>query len=184
VGFPAQGGNAGGCGIPSSATAIAVTVISVGATGPGFVRVWAFGSAAPLSSFLNYANASAVTGAGNIPINGVGAHHFNVSANSHQTNVVVDVQGYFVAPMSAEVDGGGGLVHGSRVTGVIHISTGEYEVDFDRNVSHCTYNVSLFVNPFSIATEPRSGNVNGVFVYVQTPAGANTDDIFYLTVTC
>ena len=40
VGFPAQGGKAGGCGIPATATAIAASMTAISPTGKGFVRLW------------------------------------------------------------------------------------------------------------------------------------------------
>jgi hypothetical protein len=183
-GFAAQGGNAEGCGIPSSATAIAVTVIALNGEGAGFLRAWAYGSAMPVSSFLNYANSEAITGSGNIPINGGGARHFTVSANSHATQVVVDVQGYFIKPMDAEVNADATLAHGSRVTGTVHVSTGQFEVDFDRNVSQCSYNANSFLQDYVVAVEPRITNVKGVWIGIETPAGTATDIPFYLTVTC
>jgi hypothetical protein len=184
AGFIAQGGNIEGCGIPSTATAIAVTIVAVDATGPGFLRAWAYGGTTPVSSMLNYQDSSAVTGSGNIPITGIGARHFTVSANSHATDVVVDVQGYFIASMSARVNLDGTLAHGSRVTGTVHVATGQYEVDFDRNVSQCTYTVNPYYSGYVAVAQPRALNAKGVWIGVATLAGAGTDTPVYLTVTC
>jgi hypothetical protein len=184
TGFAAQGGNSSGCGIPSAATAIAVTVIAVGATGTGFLRAWAFGSTPPLSSFLNYANSVAVTGAGNVPINGVGARHITVSANLHSTNVVIDVTGYFIRPMTAVVSFVGTLIHGSRVTASISLGTGNYEVDFDRDVSNCAYSLTSFDAAVFGFAEPRVFNAQGVFVEFTNTSNTATNAGFYLIVDC
>ena len=184
VGFAAQGGNSVGCGIPSAATAIAVTVIAVGATGSGYLRAWAYGSTQPTSSFFNYANSLAVTGAGNVPINGTGARHFVVSATSHSTNVVIDVTGYFIRPLTANVAPDGTLTHGSRVTASTSLNTGVYVVDFDRDVSNCAYSLTSFVAGVVGETQPRGGDVNGVYAHFVNTSGAFTATEFYLIVDC
>src|SRR5262249_41692777 len=103
---------------------------------------------------------------------------------SSATDIVIDVSGYYVKPMSAELNGAAGLIHGSRVTGTVHITTGEYQVNFDPNVSQCTYHATPYPDPYTIGVQPRSGKVNGGVIYIETPAGALTDVPFYLTVTC
>jgi hypothetical protein len=183
TGFAPQGGHSGGCGIPTAATAISATIISVNATGSGYLRAWPYGSSTPLSSLLNYTN-TAVTGSGNLAINATGARHLNVSANGHPTQVVIDVTGYFAKPLTAFVNSNATLSHGSRTTGSTLIDTGQYEVDFDRNVSACTYAASSFLGGDTLDVEPRSGNVNGVFIFIQTTAGTAVSHPFYLTVTC
>ena len=47
-GFEAQGGHAGGCGIPDAATAAMLNFIAVDARGPGDLRAWPFGQPVPL----------------------------------------------------------------------------------------------------------------------------------------
>jgi hypothetical protein len=104
TGFPAQGGNNGGCGIPfGPATAVVINLIGVEAQGAGDFRAWAFPAAAPLASVLNYA---AVTGlnlanAVLLPIcnPAVSVCNFDISmlADGAAAQVVADVLGYFRA---------------------------------------------------------------------------------------
>lgn len=182
--FAPQGGTVGGCGVPKSATAVAATVTAVRATGLGYLQIWPFGSAPTSSSFLGFTNVFSASSGGTIAVNTATAQHITVRALVNATFVAIDVTGYYVAPMAAEVSNTGALVRGSRVTGVSRLGTGQYEIDFDRNVSACEYAATPFLNSFTIAAEPRSSNVDGVFVYIETPAGVLSDQLFYLSVTC
>jgi hypothetical protein len=182
AGFISQGGNAEGCGIPDGATAIAVTVVAVDEEGPGYLKAWATGHTTPVSSFLNYAGTSLVSTGGTIPTDG----EIDVSASVNATDVVIDVDGYYVPPMFAVVNAAGTLIHGSRVaSATVLTSNNQYEVDFDRNVSACAYSVSAYNSNVGVIAEPRSGNVDGVFVSTSiADTGAGLASQFYLTVTC
>ncbi|HEY3631804.1 MAG TPA: hypothetical protein VGL21_12925 [Jatrophihabitantaceae bacterium] len=182
--FVPQGGTSGGCGVPSSATAVAASVTAVSASGNGYLRIWPYGSAQPNATFMNYTKSFNVSNGGTLTINAAGARHITAKAFGAATHVVIDVSGYYVKPMSAELNTAAGLIHGSRVTNTVHITTGQYEVDFDRNVSQCTYHATPYFVGYTAGVEPRSGNANGVFVYFQSTAGTYTDVQFYLTVTC
>jgi hypothetical protein len=184
TGFVPQGGTSGGCGVPDSATGVTATVTAVSAAGVGFLRIWPFGSPEPGASFMNFTNTYNVSSGGTLALNAAGAFDVTAKVYSHATHVVIDVTGYYVKPMYAEINTTGPVIRGSRVTGATHLGTGEYEVDFDRDVSACAYNATPFLNPFTIAVEPRAGNPKGVFVYVETPAGLLSDEVFYLDVTC
>jgi hypothetical protein len=83
----------------------------------------------------------------------------------------------------AVVSAGAKVLHGKGVTEVKSISTGEYEVVFNQDVSACAYSVT----PFTVAVfeaEPRAGNANGVFVAIQNTAEALVNTQFYLSVFC
>jgi hypothetical protein len=180
----AQGGNPLGCGIPSAAVAVQSNVVTVGAAGSGYLKIYPYGAAAPGASYMNYRDGAALANGGTITLNTAGAKHFTVLAAAHTTQVVIDVSGYFVKPMWAESSGSGTLIQGSRVTGVTKLATGEYQVDFDRNVSACSYAVTPFFVGVTSGAEPRSGDANGVFVYFLNGSSALADTQFYLTVTC
>jgi hypothetical protein len=178
--FPAQGGNSGGCGVPTSATAVAATVVAVNEAGPGFLVTWPTGSPQSNSSFMNYANTNLVSSGAQIPIN----TSINLLAGVSSTDVVIDVDGYYIKPMFAEVNAVGVAVSSSRVTGITHLSTGRYQVDFDRDVTACSYQVTSFFGPYTVLTQPRTLDPTGVFVEIINSALANIDSQFYLTVTC
>lgn len=182
----AQGGNPVGCGIPDSAVAVQANVVTVGATGSGYLKIYPYGSAAPGASYMNYRDGAALANGGTITLNTAGAKHFTVLAASHSTHVVIDVSGYFVKPMFAFVNSGGSLGVKSRATGASQLTLfpGAYEVDFDRDVSGCAYNATAFDQGYIAIVEPRSGNVDGVFVYTSNSSGTPVNEAFYLTVTC
>lgn len=102
--FEAQGGNAGGCGIPLGATtpsaaAVVINFIAVAPAGPGNLRAWEFGQPAPLASVINYARVTGLNVANGVvvPIAGVATSDkdMTIQADVNATHVVADVTGYF-----------------------------------------------------------------------------------------
>jgi hypothetical protein len=89
---------AGVCGIPSTAKALAVNLVSVDPTDLGYFRLYAAGTAAPATSVLNFARGQ--TRAGNTIV-GVGAEGaITVQCvmpigSTGAAHLVVDVFGYF-----------------------------------------------------------------------------------------
>jgi hypothetical protein len=181
----AQGGNAAGCGIPASAVAIQANVVAVGATSSGYLKVYPFGATVPAASFLNFHDSRAVANGGTITLDATGAKHFTVLA-SHTTQVVVDVSGYFVKPIWAHVSSDGSLIGGSRVSSVTRAAIGNFEVDFDRDVSNCAYAVTPIPDDIAeAAAEPVANDPDGVLVVFGDASNQTTVDAeFYLTVTC
>jgi hypothetical protein len=179
--FTNQGGTS--CGIPLSATAVTGSVIAVGATGPGYLRVFGYGAALPTASFLNYVPSLTLSASGTIPVS-ESTYDFTVAAATHATQVVVQLTGYYIPPMWAEVNSSGGYVQGSRVVSLTHVGTGIYQVDFDRNVTGCAYNATSYFYGTTMEVEPRSGDANAVFVAAGDYNGTGVDTYFYLTVTC
>jgi Tfp pilus assembly protein FimT len=80
----------------------------------------------------------------------------------------------------------GSLVRGSGVTatGKLGAPAGSYEVIFNRNVTGCSYQATQSDVQGETLVQPRSSNVNGVFVGTFTSAGASTDRGFHLAVFC
>lgn len=102
--FEAQGGNAGGCGIPMGATtptaaAVVINFIAVAPAGPGNLRAWEFGQPEPLASVINYAKVTGLNIANGVvvPIAGVASSDkdMTIQADVNATHVVADVTGYF-----------------------------------------------------------------------------------------
>jgi hypothetical protein len=102
--FQAQGGKAGGCGIPGDAavpqaTAAVLNFVAVAPQGPGDLRAWAYGQPQPLAAVLNYANVPGLNIANGVivPIAGSSLYpaDLNVSTDVSGTDLVVDVTGYF-----------------------------------------------------------------------------------------
>ena len=99
--FEAQGGVAGGCGIPDSATAVEMNFIAVGPAGAGDLRAFPFGSSVPNASVINYANLPGLNIANGIaqPVCDASATTCSfdliVQADVSATHVIVDVVGYY-----------------------------------------------------------------------------------------
>lgn len=94
-----------------------------------------------------------------------------------------------VGVLFAEVSGAGGLDNSSGGVSVVKLSTGQYEVDFGRNVTACT--AVATVGPAGggsslgeVNVADRGGNVEAVFVDTNTSAGAGSDLPFRLVVVC
>ena len=105
--YAAQGGNAAGCGLPAlpfRPGAVAINVTSTDQTGVGNIRAVQSGGGTPLVSLLNYtpgvnlANAAIVSSA----VSGIDDIYI-LSSNS-DTHVIVDIMGYFAAPVATALD--------------------------------------------------------------------------------
>lgn len=189
-GFPSQGGTSGGCGIPAAATGIQVVMHSTQAGAKGSLRAYPDDLASsPASTFLHYGNSSArnTSGSGVITLHTPGAADFKVANFFTSTHVQVDVLGYYVKPMWAQVNPDATLAAGSRVVAVTKVAglTGSYQVTFDRDVSKCGYSGTPFYTFHRLEVQPRNGVPNAVWVgTVSTGTDNSVDAAFYLTVTC
>jgi hypothetical protein len=100
-GFAVQGGSATDCGIPATATSVEMNFVSVGPSGPGDLRVFAFGGVLPTASVLNYTNLPSLNIANGIaqpvcnPATATCTKDITVHADVSNTHLVVDVVGYF-----------------------------------------------------------------------------------------
>jgi hypothetical protein len=101
--FAAQGGKAGGCGVPSTAVAVQASITAVSPTAGGYLRAWPAGSPAPTATFLNFAKGASTTNSGSLAIATSGTKHLQVRNWSAGANhLVIDVQGYFDPTAGAE----------------------------------------------------------------------------------
>ena len=91
----------------------------------------------------------------------------------------------------AVVANDGTLVRGKNATGVIHLNTGVYEVDFTTSIAKCSFTGTIGLpgsdgtnNPGFITVAGRGNNPDGVFVTTFDQAGDATDLGFHLNVRC
>ncbi|MCU1451949.1 MAG: protein alpha-tubulin suppressor [Acidimicrobiales bacterium] len=186
--FAAQGGKAGGCGIPSAATAVEATVSAVSPTGPGYLRTFPGGSKEPTATFLNYSGPN-ISNSGHIPICTAGCpanDDLTVTNYGHDTHLVIDVSGYAVKPLAVHVAFDASVIDGSRVTSVVRASpssSGEYTVTFDRDVSQCAWAASVRFLRYSIALQ-SGGSPSSVTLLTLDGSAQSADAEFWLTVTC
>ena len=93
-----QGGAAVGCDVPTDATAAELSISVVGPTGGGYLRAWPTGGPMPTASFSNFRSGASDTNTGSIALGPGGAIEVRNHSTTATVDVVVDVQGYYVAP--------------------------------------------------------------------------------------
>lgn len=132
-GFEAQGGKAGGCGVPlGPASAVVVNLVAVGPSGMGHLRAWPAdeSSVPPMASVLNFGNVSGLNALANgivLPIcdhAGPCASDLWIQAYGSSTHVVGDVLGYFQKTDLESVLLVGAFGFGSRTAtaGTLHLA--------------------------------------------------------------
>ena len=105
VGFPGQGGNPGGCGVPfGPATTAFINIVAVNSSGSGNLRAFAYPQPTPFAASLNYGVIPGLNAIANglaVPIcdpsSGPCAFDLYIYSAAASTNVVVDVVGYHTA---------------------------------------------------------------------------------------
>jgi hypothetical protein len=101
--FTPQGGNAAGCGIPFGvARAVTMTIVAINPASAGHLTAWGLGPM-PTSAVLNYKAGDVLANTAIIPVVPGGGNDFSIFsfATSH---VVVDVLGYYAAPLATALD--------------------------------------------------------------------------------
>jgi len=92
----------------------------------------------------------------------------------------------------AVVDSTGDLVRGSSSTVSANalVTTGHYQVIFNKDVSGCAYVATIgdtdasVATPGEISVASRSSNVDGVYVETEDSTGADSARPFHLSVLC
>lgn len=101
TGFDAQGGKAGGCGIPAGTVAVEASITAVAPAAAGRLRVNAVGAALPTYGFLEWTAGQSITNTGIVNLKTSGSPHLALTNETGSTHIVVDVQGYFAPKASA-----------------------------------------------------------------------------------
>jgi hypothetical protein len=189
-GTTADQGGAVACGIPSTASALELTITAVGAEGNGYLRVYPSNQAEPNATFLNYTNLFNAENAGTVRVAGGLGNNLSVKAYQRRTHVVIDVLGYYVPELMAVVSSAGNIVRGNGSAQADKEGTGVYRVNFNRNVSGCAFTGGLHDagtgngTEGDIAIAGNGNNPNGVYVQTYNEAGAAADSEFHVVVTC
>jgi hypothetical protein len=127
--------------------------------------------------------------AGNL--NGVFVHTMNVSgtATNYNFHLTVDCGNKRVISV---INADGTKARAKNFVSSQLLSTGNYEVIFNRDVTACSYiaTIGTTVNggsilvPVAITTASRAGNANGVFLTIHNVSGTAENQPFHLLVTC
>jgi hypothetical protein len=140
TGFLAQGGKSGGCGIPATATAVAMSVIAVHSASSSDLTVWPAGIAIPLASVLNYQKGQNTNTGVTVPISPNANPALSVRARYGPLDLVIDVSGYYEPQTHAIILASGQVWYGNstHMTQLIHSAgTGIYTMIFDRSLTGC-----------------------------------------------
>ncbi|HLN80521.1 MAG TPA: hypothetical protein VK392_04950 [Thermoanaerobaculia bacterium] len=86
------------CSLPQSATAVSVNITVAGPTAPGYLTLFPEGSALPLASTLNYATNQVRANNAIVPLGAGGGISILCGQSSGTTDVIIDVNGYFISP--------------------------------------------------------------------------------------
>jgi len=102
--FAFQGGKNGPCGIPYGvASAVEMTITATNTAAGGYFTAWAVGAAQPLASLLNYTAGQTIADTVIVPVLPGSGNDFNVFSAA-TSDVVVDILGYFAAPVATPLD--------------------------------------------------------------------------------
>lgn len=189
AGFEAQGGKAGGCGVPATAVAISVNAVMVSPSKAGSVRIWPAGPSTPATSFLNY-GAFTMSGSGIVTVTpGNTASNITVKNYSSSTNLVLDVSGYYLPKIAGMIGPGNVVYSGTGIVSVSNSAPGVYQVVVDRDVAYCTPMVNTYNAGPGVYGAAYTFNNNRVTVYTWYLDGTTHREVSlnfyaYLTVDC
>jgi len=186
TGFVPQGGNSGGCGIPTSATAVSASVTTTQSAGNGYLTGWPFGQPQPNANFATYNTGLGMTVGADFTLRAPGAEPSLVIANyGGPTHLIIDVTGYYAPQLAGFVEQDGTLTYSSgRITAVSHPSTGNYDIIFDRNVSQCSFQVTPYGYNWVTAVGPVGPNQAHVYIHDQVSPFAQHDTSFHILAIC
>ncbi len=191
VGFRQQGGKAGGCAVPQTATAVAINFRVLSPTAAGYLTVWPDTAREPSTATLSWIKGASLGDTSTMAI--VAGPGLDLSAHVHGTSahISADVLGYYVPQIEAEIGADGTINSGTaRVVSVSHAAnSGAYAITLDRPARTCspaavTYNVGHYASVgLSSSTTP---NVISVYTWNIDGNGSTllNDYSFFLSVTC
>ena len=186
-GFAAQGGHSGGCNIPAAAEAISASMTTVNSTVDGYLNAWPSDENEPVSTLVNFFGGKRMSVTTNITLAAYGATpDFDVRALGGNTQLVVDVLGYYEPAIVGTITPAGTIYAGSnRVLNSTRNSVGKYTVQIDRDASYCIATVTNYDKHHYSVISTYSASVLHIDVWklvngVETPV----DDYVQFSVAC
>jgi hypothetical protein len=191
TGFSGQGGTSTGCGVPDGALAAELTIISADASGPGLLRAFPFGGQ-PTATILAYQNGPNLLNTGTValcdPSQTSCSSDLSVKSFQASTQVIIDVNGYYIPNHFAFVAPDGTINAGAGVVSVDHTGTGAYDVTFDKDVTGCALLSSPSDNANQADMWARQSDADPAVVQmdIEKPDQANVqqDNEFFLHIVC
>lgn len=186
--YAAQGGNPAGCDIPSYAVALVYNLTASSQAGSkGYVKAWAGLAAEPSTSVLQYNTSGAVANMITVPVSPAPSSlKLKTNGSAHLWG---DVAGYYVKPLYAAIDSGGGVYSGIR-SGLVsstRLSPGIYELTFNRSVRTCAAatNDIIFASTHDVSADVGfNPSPNTVTVRVTNSTDALADTYFSIILHC
>ncbi|WP_426564945.1 hypothetical protein ACPPVT_01930 [Angustibacter sp. McL0619] len=136
----------------------------------------ALGSASILAGGLLVNGASASSSVANVP-------------DGHSKAVAITSKA--LPRVFAVINSNAAAVRGKGLTSSVKLSTGTYDVRFNRNISTCAWTGTVGLGGFAgstgaaeITITGRAGTTNGLFVTTFNGTGALTDEPFHVVVIC
>lgn len=187
----AQGGSST-CGIPYSASSLAIniTAVSVSDGGRGYVRGWPFLVWTNLdATLLNYGPGINMSNMVNLQMcKSSCPYDFDLSVYGDPVHLVVDVIGYYRPNAFAHMDASGTVGISSGVVVGNRPATGFYALNFDRPVDSCVATVtgtdSSSNSTFSVGPNPWGTSPESVRVTVRDASGALANAPFNIRFRC
>lgn len=181
-GFEAQGGTAGGCGVPESAGAVAVSFTTSGSTKSGSIAVYPNGSTGSKNDSVELSFSAAIVDTTAVAV-GTGAQRIVLRTLGGAVQVTGDITGYYVPQIEGIVFADGTYTAPRRVANVTHTSAGVYTVQFDRDVTYCSAQLSVF-GPSTLARADLDGQNLIIRVYANNRYFKSRDDVVSFIVHC
>jgi len=180
-GFAPQGGKSGGCGIPTGAQAVAAVVTAVTPQHAGYIRAWPAGTAEPGATLLNYAGNSIGIG-GQVKLRSGAGTDLTLKNYGGPTQVVIDVNGYYIQQLQAYIASGGSVIDQSgRLVSAMKTATGEYTLTWDRDISTCSGQASSDISGHIMSVFTNGSNS---YIYIDDNAGNAADYWVNVVITC
>lgn len=182
----AQGGS-NTCGIPASASSVALNLTGVAANGTGgFVRGWAAGEPPVQATLLNYSSALSASNAVDVPVcTGTCTAALTLRTYGGAADLVGDVVGYHVPELHARIGADGSIYSGSsRVVSASHPRTGRYVVRFDRDLTGCSVTAGVDGGQYGASANPVGEDVVVDTWHLVGGAPVALDLWHFVTVTC
>jgi len=176
--------------VPVGATAVSYNLTVAGPTGPNFVSITPGDATGFTTSQVNFNGTTDVANAGIVAIDPNRTVKVWNGNQSGTTHVIIDITGYYVKPIYAQVAANGTLTNGSRAVSVTKLAgTGWYEVKFDRNIRTCVHTATIGADPFDTAglIDTGGSKLDTIEVFTQNNDGnppAFEDRAFHLNVIC
>jgi hypothetical protein len=96
--FENQGGTPGGCGVPSSATAVHMNISGgLNSTGLGYLRIWPYGEDEPEATILVWQAGVPIANALTVAMSNSGDIEFTMLPYLTDTDLVIEFLGYYTA---------------------------------------------------------------------------------------